>query len=210
MEPLTKWKSVKLGATVALSDSGSIAISKKQTGNLSPLDMTVQSIGVLHDGNGLSDWVFITLVSISEKLMLCVQVVDEESDFFLYSPSELSVKNRSENIVSENLWLFDEPDDPNNFRPLDLVYAFKFTEHPESGGEIEHLKKEMGDRTGQYSLTPPLSGLNQLVATYVPYSSKDGNQACILEIGEINNENGGAIQLFSGTQIKETEVEIYQ
>lgn len=210
---LKKWLALSVGATLALSDTASLLARKATSGKLAPMDYTVERVAALHDSQGIADWVFVYLVNgvdPSDKLVLTVQIVDNEEDFFVYVPSTLPVKNRAENVNDGNLWLFDEPSDPNDFKVIELSYTASITETTDKGKEIVHFQKQMGERSGKYNECPKRSGLNNLLATYVPYSSKDNEQAAILEIGAADSDDGGAITFFSGRQILSSEVTVYQ
>ena len=210
---LPNWLDIAAGSTVHFKDADSLLLSKKLSGTLSSLPLTVKCVAHLRDNQGIADWYFVYFDPRKDVLgeILVVQRVDGNEDIYFYQQSDFPVKNRAQNIKDGNLWFFNEPPDPTNFSPLSLKYTNVIKQDDdETKTHIEYRQKSFGERTGMFRSYPAESGIYGMLGTFVPFASEDGkNQALILELGSKTGDEGGAIFLYLGRQIDNSEVEVF-
>jgi hypothetical protein len=210
---LPNWLEITPGSTVHLKDTDSMLLSKKMSGTLSPLPLMVKRVAHLRDEKELADWYFIYFVPRKDVVgeLLVIQRVDGNEDLYFYQQSDFSVKNRAQNIKDGNLWLFNEPADPTNYTPMSLKYTNIINQDDsETKVHIEYKQKSFGERIGVFRPYPAESGLYDMLGTFISYASEDGkNQALILELGSKTGMDGGAIFLYIGRQIDNSEVEVF-
>ena len=206
---MPNWTKINPGSTILFKDIASLELSKKLTGKLESFPLVVERTAHLKDN--IANWFFVYFKPRRDEMgeLLVIQRVDNEEELFFYQLSEFPVNNRRQNILDGNMWLFQDASDPLDFQPLSLVYTNSIEEVTSAGEKIEYFKKQMGERTGKYYEIPERQGMYNLLGTFIPYSAKDGKQALLLEIGQRLNEDGGAIFLYTGRQIDNSEVEVF-
>ncbi len=198
--------------TVEVSSAEAINASRLAKLGLKPLDYVVQRTATLT--HALAKWTIIYLgspvnaVGKINPAVLVIQDVDGQKAAYLYEDSGLASLNRASHVEAGNFFLFQQPEDENNFKFNDLKLTLNIHEDKDTGEAVDYTIVA-NEFTGQISENPQRSGLSNLMGTIANYVSKDGRRAMLLEIGEADNSNGGLINLYTGYELKLSEIKVY-
>lgn len=219
MQPkdLTAWKNLKPGSQVILKDARSLQANV----NGVPYEV-VRTIEIPEDRR-LMTWVFIELTGpTDETRWLMVKVVDNNMDIRIYHrPEKFNAGNRADFIGRNERWIFQKPEDPDNYSLNDLVYTMDF----EWDGFAYHKKAQHvqgADMAGEPCERPrPTGDFPQQLATVAEYiadewvevegkgKAKPKNpEAVLLEIGPADDDNGGLIWLLIGRTLEVGDVDV--
>ena len=207
---LAPWLNFPPNSFIVLSDSQSMADSQKRGQGYKGIRYAVEGTATADDSEGFGTWAFITLNDQHQKLLLMVKSVDEAIDYRIYYVNEDFTPARREDVIRRSdLWLFEPPQDENNFDPADLLYSAEIVRQTDAG-ELVYVRKPQGERQAAYKETPPRSGATDLVATIVEYSTAeatDNPELLVLEIGA-ESRRTGEVTLYLGCPIKESEIDV--
>ena len=198
-------KHINAGCVVSLCDEETLKESLAAGKGIKPIQYYVQKTFSIVEGNQLATW---HILHLTEIKILVVKCVDTAFDTFIYEDTKLPIGNRLQLINNDCQWLFQTPQDINNFNSLDLKYSCDIKETKDNGEEVTYYMKRQGELTGHVHASPVLSGITVLLGTVVEYESEDGKQAIITEIGDIENNNGGLITLYTGRKIPTKDIDI--
>lgn len=163
------------------------------------------------------EWLFFRLEPMGEAAdsWLMVKIVDQAVDVRVYSPNaDFETGNREDLIDNDQMWAFQEPDDPDDFELSELQYTKHVGWDFVDGDDEIHVDyniKGQGEMQGKVQIDPPKSGQSELVATIVEYESGDDTtspEMLMLEIGSYEIDEGGLIRMFFGNSIRTTEVDV--
>jgi len=199
-------------STVVISSEQALNASRKAKLGIKPLEYIAESVQILK--NPLASW---TIVKLSPPVnssgginpaLLVIQKVDGKCSAYVYEDSGFPANNRADNVNGDGKWLFQEPTEPN-FTFNSLKYSKTIDEEKDTGEKIGY--DIIGsDFTGPVTELPVRSGLGPLTGTIANYNSAQGNyRAMILEIGAEDNEDGGLINLYTGYELKVSEIKVY-
>lgn len=207
----TDWLNLKTGSTLVLSDEQSLMDSKKRGFGLNPLNFTVIRVTKVQEAQGLVTYIFVDIEDGVQPLRLMAKIVDENVDFRLYYKSEDFVAaSRKTAIDRGDFWLFQKPEDENNFTPLDLKYTMGIKQSIDNK-EIVYDRKPSGELSGIAVENPVRKGLADLLATITEYKTNqetENPELMLLEIGNKLNKDGGEITLYFGSPIHENEIQV--
>lgn len=213
------WKSVRPGSTVRLTDE----LSLKET--ILGEEFRVRQIKTIKEVNDLATWIMFDLENITSgikgsDLWLVIKIVDHHLDILVYSLSDVVNGDRAD-AAEENPWIFNEHDlSDENCGWLDMNYShsirWSFDDDEGNPFEVEYLSKGGRDNEivqfhGRIAYKPTMSGIDDHVATIVEYTSVTechAPEVLILEVGCVDNDRGGIIDLYFGNAINTTEIEI--
>lgn len=230
------WRGLKPGDQVVLKDTQSIEDGMAQGRGTDGLHHQITKVTNIKELNGLCEWILLSLDS-EDELMVMVKIVDEQIDLRIYAPAgDLEIGDRVDMLDDDQLWLFEPPEDEEDFEPTELKFAAELTQYFDvDGKEVEAVfgRKRQGELYGGVTVTPKESGVENQIATVVEYSSGaevPNQEALILETGTTGNivieydeeedeettaesetrseSRGGLIELFIGTAIRSNEVEV--
>ena len=207
---LAPWLRFPPGSFITLSDNQSMEDSQKRGEGFQGIRFAVQSTLVADDTEGFGSWVMVQLNDNHQRLMLVVKAVDNALDHRIYYANEDFRAARREEVVRRgDTWLFESPEDENNFEAADLRYAAEIIQ---TVGErvITYGRKDQGERHANATETPNPLGLTQQIATLVEYSTSeatDNPELLVLEIGAASRRTG-EITLYLGCPIRESEIDI--
>lgn len=215
------WRAIKPDTTLTLTDEQALRES------VSGENYLVKRITKIREKSGICEWLLFELEGQGETFdaWLMAKLVDQEVDLrVLFEDEGFESGDRNDMIEQDNLFLFQAPEDPDNFTCEDLVYAksigWDFTNGDGgegSGGDgnvhVDYNVK-IGELQGDVLFCPrrvPNIGQSELLATVVEFDTSDETtcpELLVLEIGNPENDGGGLIRLFFGNNIKPTEVDV--
>jgi len=206
------WYTVKQKSIITVSDAQGIQDSMKRGQGVRGIDYTVKAVARMDQLNGLSTHLLLTLDDSQQTVYLLVKIVDHDLDLFLYFPVPgLDSGSRSELLERGMLWLFQEPQDPNNYAPEDLRYTMSVSQTLENQSEVVYNQKGQGELQCKYQELPPRSGMPlEQLATVVEYrtaQSVENPEFLIVEVGEQRGPRS-YVQFFLGCPIKLSEVDV--
>jgi hypothetical protein len=184
--------------------------SQKRGEGFTGIRYAVEGSALAEDSEGFGAWAMLTLNDHHQKLLLVVKSVDNEIDHRIYYPSDDFHPARREDVVKRgDVWLFEAPETPNDFDPADLQYTAEIVQKTQAG-ELAYVRKTEGERHAEYSETPARSGVQDLIATIVEYStsgSTENPELMVLEIGAASRRTG-EVTLYLGCPIRESEIDV--
>lgn len=168
------WRSIKPGDIVQLSDLRTIEISRKAGKGMDGLDYAVSSILRIKQENDLVEWRFFELeVSEEEEresLSLVAKIVDDKVSIAALEPLGIEPGSREELLDREMLFLFQPPEDEDDFDPDDLKFSAELI--PEDEASFGWFQKPQGELYGEADYIPPRSGIDKQAATVVEYGAR--------------------------------------
>ena len=207
---LQPWLNFPPGSFITLSDAQSMADSQKRGQGFKGIRYAVESHAVADDTEGFGTWVFLTLNDNVQKLLLTIKGVDNAIDYRIYYADETFRPARREEVVRRgDLWLFEPPENENDFDPAELQYTAEITQKTDAD-ELVYVRKDQGERHADYRETPQRSGAAGLLATIVEYSTAsptDNPELMILEVGA-ESRRTGEVSMYLGTSISESEIDV--
>ncbi len=222
------WEDTPIGSIVRLTDKQSIDLSMEH-GNLDGLSYTVKEIQRIRESNDVLTWLVMSLESNEDRIWLVVKIVDEELSVYAYFASEdfetgnrhdcmTHVDEDDEGEYLDSIWIFQVPDafDPEedelidfmkDFDPLEMKYATAI-EWSEDDTDIEYLVKKQGEMHGKVTEIPASD--SDLYATVVEFQAEGAKnpEAMLLEVGDVDAEDGGLIRLLLGTEVRLSEIDV--
>ncbi len=208
--PLDQWLHLPPGSFVTLTDQQALEDSQKRGTGLHGIDYKVESIGVVKDIEGLATWVLAHLDDGHQKLLLMVKGDETHIDHRVYYASEDFRPAKRENVVNRgDTWLFEPPAEGQPVRPANLRYTAEIP-YSIGGQELLYVRKEHGERHGDYTERPGFAGLGAQVATVVEYLTTDPTdnpELLVLEIATANQKTG-EISVYLGCPIRASEANI--
>jgi hypothetical protein len=201
------WRDIKPGDVILISDQQSLEDSVKAGLGMKPLQYTVVEITEMNEMSNLATWIFYRLkpTAVQQELMLMCKLVDSEMDVRLYYETDFTPGSRSEIIQRGDLFLFQAPTDPDNFKASELNYSMDLTHEGN-----RWVKKDFGEMHGEISCNPPKSGLTDMVATVVEYLLVEGQSLDTdILITEIGKGAEGLVKMFAGCTINTMEIQIF-
>lgn len=198
------WSALEVGQTVYLSDKQGVenALSKKEG---TESQYVIKSIRDIQSRENGIQWLFFELES-EENIWLLVKIVGDEFDLRVYfEPKDFAKGDRSDMIENECFWLFEEPENTEDFAFNELEFTKNFQLE-----ESEYQMKPFGMLTGIVQDTPSnaLNGSLVCITEYRTEDEVDNPEIMFIEIGGETSDTGGFIYVLVGTPITAEEIEI--
>lgn len=207
---LTPWLTFPPGSFITLSDNQSMTDSQQRGEGFKGIRFAVESTTLADDTEGFGTWVMIRLNDNHQRVMLMVKSVDDALDYRVYfALEEFHPARREEVIRRGDTWLFEPPEDENDYDPADLRYTAEVVQNT-ANGEVVYVRKEQGERHANATETPNPLGLTKQVATIVEYSTvgaAENPEFLVLEIGSASRRTG-EVGLYLGCPIRESEIDV--
>lgn len=230
------WRGLKPGDQVVLTDEQSVMEGLEKGLGTGGLHHQIKKVTTIKEMNGLCEWLLFKLDS-EDELVLVVKIVDEDIDLGVYAPiGDVDIGDRQDMIDDGHLWLFEEPEDPDDFEVTELNFTaemLRFFGEGDDEKEVGFPRKRQGELFGTVDTQPAESGVENLMATVVEYATGEdvqNNEVLLLETGatgtieidydeeedeettvetETRSESrGGLIELFTGTSVRSSEVDV--
>ncbi|MCK5804687.1 MAG: hypothetical protein KAI66_17750 [Lentisphaeria bacterium] len=216
------WHKLKVGAIAVLEDEQAVAESMASGAGAYGLQYTMERKLIVRQDDGLAEWLLFELVG-EDRLWLMVKVVGSMLDLRLYfeQPDVFPAGSRADILRREDYWLFEEPEDPDDFEASDLEFALEIPwELEEEGEEFEVVYglKPQGVLYGEAREEPQPEGMPEAffaaVAEYQTPDECENPEILVLELGgvELDTEEvlpqGGFVQLLFGCPIAASDIDI--
>ncbi len=209
------WRSVRPGSLATLSDAQTIIARMKQNKGVSPESYEITEVLSVKQVNNFAEWLFFRLGT--SDLQLVAKIVDKNLSLsVLRSAPGWEPSTRKECVDSETLFMFNQPDNPDNFEYDELKYVDEMPENdPEVNGSENTMfyRKPQGELLGKAVVIPAQSGVDRQLATIVEYVAEPNKgyvdtEFMILEIG--SKANDGVIRFLVGRPIASVDVNVMQ
>ena len=210
------WRDIKPGDTLQLKDEITINEQIKAGKGIDGLFISVARTMGIKYGGGAVEWVFLEFKDTAPKTYVMAKAAGEFLDLRLYREAgDFPSGNRKDMLETENYWVFEKPDNPDDFSYLELKYTDTVARKIE-GVEITYTRKSQGEMDGECSITPEIPGSEALLATLSEYKldadaggrTHENNELMLLEIGSPDIDEGGLIQLLEGRTLQLTDVDV--
>lgn len=207
------WRAIKPDTTLTLTDEQALRES------VSGQNYLVKQVIKIREKSGICEWLLFEIEGLDEApdSWLMVKIVDQELDLRVYFEDEdFESGNRNDMIDQDNMFLFQKPEDPDDFTCEELEYAkhigwdFPGDEEGDPSIHVDYNVK-VGELQGDVSYDPCESGQSELLVTIVEFDTSDETtcpEMLVLEIGHPDNDDGGLIRMFFGNSIKPTEADV--
>jgi len=211
------WKKIPIGSTITLTDGQSIKDSMERGEGVVGRDYTVDSVWNIFHDERLAEWLLYKLSADDQDIWLVVRIVDRTVDLLVcFEPDEFEPGNRKDAIDQDQAWIFEEPDDIDNFKYDDLKFTPEIIwEITTDGEDIDAVFKMK--RTGvmycSCTYRPESSGLGRMMAAVIEYRTKaefENPELMLFELGGENSSDGGLITLLIGCSINMSEIEVLE
>lgn len=211
----TYWRAIKPATSLTLTDEQALRE------DVSGQHYIVKTVTKLREKSGVCEWLLFEIIGQDDapNSWLMVKIAGEELSLrVFFEDPDFESGNRLDMLEEDNRWLFQEPDDPDDFSASELVYAkhvgWDFPGEEEGDDDIHvDYNVKTGELQADVSCDPRETREDELLATVVEYDTSDPTtcpELLVLEIGNIKNsvDEGGYIRLFFGNDIKPTEVDV--
>jgi len=206
------WENLKVDDIVRLSDKQAIEYSMKQGWGPDGVAYTVKNMKELDD---LDSGVKVIYAEIEDQnedvLYLFTKLVSgTDSDVRIYWMPNGPTGTRKDLIDSETVFMFQQPENEEDFDVRDLAYTTQIPYYDNDNNEIIYKLKGMGEQHYKCQETPAISD-DDLIATLVEYitdEETDNPEMLLLEIGTTESEYGGVIELLLGASVDYNDIEL--
>ena len=210
------WRALGRGSVVTLSDAQTREDSIKEGRGDQPLSFTVQEIRTITETSGLAVWRLFHLTEVKEEVWLLAKVVGQEVDlraYFAVPAEQFQPGNRRDMVERNNLWLFQQPADPNHFTYNELEYTTTIEAPAENGQPVSYRMKPQGTLHGLLRTDPPgEEGDNDFTSVVEyqadPLGASENPELLLLEVGNADNADGGLITLWQGVALAPGEIDV--
>jgi len=152
-----------------------------------------------------------------QDIWLVVRIVDHDINLLVcFEPEEFQPGNRKDAIDLEQAWIFEEPDDIDNFKYDDLKFIpeiiWEVMEDDEEKDAVFKMKRT-GVMYGSCVYRPESSGLGRMMAAVVEYRTDtkfENPDLFLFELGGENSSEGGLITMLIGCSINHSEIEVLE
>ena len=213
------WRRLPLNSTVTLRDEQTIheMLDQGEADVSLGRDYFVNSVLNIREMNDAAEWILFELDSTREedRIWLVVKIAGKDLALSVYFPADgFEPGNRKDMIGREFYWLFEEPENPEDFRFLNLAYAGRLQLSVlvgEEEREVDFEKLGGLELHGKVRFTPPEEGMPEMMATVVEYLTREAvpnPRVLVFEVGRPGNEYGGNITFLQGAGIRASEVDV--
>lgn len=204
------WRSIKPDSTLTITDEQSL-----EEAGIKGAQYLVKQVFTIDEMSDICQWLFFRLASIEaseDDIWMLVKIVDQELDIRLYAELHDSFEsgNREDMFDHEQQFVFQEPENPDDFEWSDLKYAACVEWDFDKDDHVDYNVKT-GEMQGTVKVDPRESGQKNWIATIVEFDTSDETHSpelLFLEIGSPSVEEGGLIRMMFGNPIKPTEVDV--
>jgi len=218
------WSGLTTGSVVILTDPQALADSAKEGRGAVGREYTVEEVRSIREQHGLATWQLFRLREIQQDLWLLAKIVDQFVDLRIYfqlPDEEFKPGNRKDMVDRGNLWLFQQPANPEHFAYSELEYTTEIQGPSEPGQPpVCYQMKDQGVMAGTmttFSGNAPAGKMFTMLAEYQATGDCENPELLLLEMGGIDpnapdncDDLGGLIILLQGSPITENEIEVLQ
>lgn len=200
-----------IGDIVTLRDKQTIlAMMKEHSGDFTQgLDLEIKNVKYLAitdgDERSICDfWLYET----DKNLVLVAKICGDDFKLnAMFSISDLPEgKDREGWLEAGHNWLFMRPENPHKFDPADLVYADFILNQKD--GQPDHKYDELSPTMSGKMSVEGIQTFVQVKEWNCPDQDCTNPEAMLLEIGGVDDPNGGAIRFYQGAAIAMSDVDV--
>jgi len=213
---IADWRKTKKGDIVVLKDEQTLSdlLADKNPDALRGLELTVVSQQSIRQEQGIVEWLLYELKGYEIPLFFMIKIVEDEVDIRIYYvPDDFEAGSRKDQINAGRFWLFQEPDDPDNFVPCDLEFQDQFEQdvdggkrtirYPAKGPPLYGESKSPGDNSPTFTT----------VIEYLANQPCENPECLIVEYGGMDAKGnaipeGGHVTFMQGANINVHDIEI--
>jgi len=189
------WRSICVGQTISLAYGDSTE------------KLQVDTIWRIIEAGGSAEYILVNL-DLDNQFVLVRIIGKRITVYALRIDPTFSMGDRQDMIDRDNFWIFEPPEDKDNYDLLNLRFTealdpmdVEFVWRRNSVGEIEGPCEQL-----------PSNGTENLLATLTQYHCDDNMcptpDIVVLEIGDARSSRGGTIQILHGEKINPESVSI--
>lgn len=197
------WRAVKRGDQITLSDEVTLTVRMAAGKGPTPEQFEVREIVDILPRARICQWRFF---SIAMGRFLLAKIVDDAVELHAFAEAaDWDPKTRKELVDANMFFLFQQPDNPDNFKPDELKYTLDI---PHEVGEKKYVysQKAQGELHGEATFIPSRSGLDHPIATVVEYQTQEKDVEPEMMILEIGNRSNGLVKLLTGRPLLSNDV----
>ncbi len=209
------WRSIRPGSSISLTDRLAIEDSMERDEGVKGRDYVIERIRDIHQDENFAQWLMFKLDNPDQELWLMAKIVDQHVKLLVYyEPEEFHPGDRKDLLNRGDYWLFDEPDNPDDFFPDELNYTNEIVWTIEIDTVDHDVAYRMKGQRVLYGLSthrPKMEGLEGAMTAVVEYTTKDDKknpELLILEMGGETGNRGGFITAMFGIEIGFSEIEV--
>lgn len=209
------WRDLRPKSIVRLSDMTALKEGLAEGRGAEGEEYTVEWVYNIDHAQKLAEWVWVKMTSVQdEETYLLAMIVDGQVSLYIYYPAGgFESGSRQALIERGENWLFQPPENEQDFRVGDLAYteSFKYNLKDDDTGnetEVEYLKKPLGSMQGMGYRNPPEGRMLTTLTMYSTETPCHSPQAITMEIGAPDNEEGGLVSLYLGETVQSNEVSV--
>ncbi len=213
------WHALTVDSIITLSDKQAISDSIEEGRGAVPRDYTVQEVWTLQEQHDQATWKLCHIADEKQALWFLAKLVGNDLDLRIYfdlPTAQYQPGNRRDLVTRGDLWLFQQPANPDHFTYDELHFTTEIT-GPAADGQQPPVFRMKGQGELSGLLTIDGGTARQEFATIVEYAADDGAdnpELLLLEVGGLDLHSGepcpdgGLITLLQGTPLGENEVEV--
>lgn len=214
------WRKLKAGSIITLSDQQTLEESVRRGQGVQPRDYVVDQVLDIRHIEGFAEWLLIRMQDEDDEQYLVIKIVDNSLEarvFFEPGEDVFQPGTREDMISSGDFWLFQEPENPEQFEFDKLQFAdsfnWTFLDDQDEEVEVEYQIKQTGVLYADAVYRPSQEGLRPMFATWIEYKSAEdvpNPEAVIMELGGEEKEEGGWITVMFGCKVNLTEIDVLE
>lgn len=196
------WKNIEEDSVITLSDEQALTQSLSSGEGVEGINYYVKNIMTLSLNKDIIWKFFIIRDEVDEQeLWLLAKIVDEDVEVKTYfEVPEFESGTRKDLIENDYCWLFQEPDNHNDFKYDHLKFSKDIIITSETGTEIAYKQKSQGELFGRFENT--VFGIIE----YKTEAETDNKELLLLEIGD--GEDGGFVRMLLGNNLNLAEIDV--
>jgi hypothetical protein len=186
------WKKLKKGDIIGIQDQQELQDQLEEGGIPEETNYTVSRIKTVIVGDDMAEILLIELEQGDKELLLSVKIVDDSiTQRLWFKVDEFEQGNREDVLENGNEFIFEAPEDEDDFFMKDLEYA-EYIEKEIDDEPVVFEKFPQGEVHGECTTVPRESGIDKTFMTIVEYytdSDLDNPYILITEEEDVSEEN---------------------
>jgi hypothetical protein len=211
------WRNLKVGSTVILKDEQTLQdMIAGGEALASGRDYHLEEAWRIRESRDIAEWQFLRIRSPKDEdatWLLIKSAGDKMSAGVYFEADGFESATRSELLQQDVFWIFNEPRDPSNYKPLDLEYASHLYFNLELDGEVREVEfTKLGNREfhGNALVDPPQRDSDRMLGSVAEYETMlavPNPKVVFFEAG-LPGADGGLIRMLQGAEIPIGDIEV--
>jgi len=209
---VTHWTRIKKGDIITLTDEQTISdLLGKRAQAMRGLDLTVSDVTRIKEQEGLCEWIVVDFKENMYNLSLVLLIVEDAFDIkVMFEPDDFESASRGDLVNNGVTWLFEEPQDVDDFVPAELAYKEVIESDTKEEGKVEFVT-ELGTKFGEIVGEQTFAQVTE----YMADNNVENPECIIIELGgvtpdpdEQDNPEGGFVRFLQGCTIGTNDIEL--